>query len=244
MRKVILLSFISFICFVVTFSQSVLSNAGKSLVASNNEIIFSVGEPIVGINSDILQGFQYTALAYVQKDLTVQPPDTLFAEAGNKQITLFWSSNGISGLSKYKIFRDSVLIDSVEVTVSLDDTVYTDSNLTNYQTYQYYITSVDTFGNESQPSDTIYIAPHENGTFIDARDGQIYNWIKIGSQIWMAENLRAIKYTDDTSIPEVTGDTEWGNLGDNNTDKAYCWYNNDSTNNAGIYGALYTWAAA
>ncbi len=27
------------------------------------------------------------------------------------------------------------------------------------------------------------------GTFVDERDGQIYNWVKIGDQIWMAQNL-------------------------------------------------------
>ena len=69
-------------------------------------------------------------------------------------------------------------------------------------------------------------------------EGNIYPTIKIGEQVWMAENLKTTKYSDGTAIPNVTDNTAWAGL----STGAYCWYNND-VNNKNIYGALYNWYA-
>ena len=79
------------------------------------------------------------------------------------------------------------------------------------------------------------------GLMVKDYDGNVYGAVKIGNQIWMAENLKVTHYPDGTPIPLVTDNTAWGNLGNNNTDDAYCFYNNDANSE---YGALYTWAAA
>jgi uncharacterized protein (TIGR02145 family) len=81
------------------------------------------------------------------------------------------------------------------------------------------------------------------GTVTDY-DGNVYVTIKIGDQVWMASNLRVTHYSDGSAIPLVTGETEWKNMGNNSTDKAYCWYDNDQATYGTDWGALYTWAAA
>ena len=79
-------------------------------------------------------------------------------------------------------------------------------------------------------------------TLTDA-DGNTYNTVWIGTQLWMAENLKVTKTVNGNTIPLVTDKTEWANLGDNNIDSAYCYYSN-STDSLAKYGALYTYAAA
>lgn len=68
-------------------------------------------------------------------------------------------------------------------------------------------------------------------------EGNSYNLVTIGTQIWMKENLKTTKYNDGTSIPLVTDVTVWSNL----STPGYCWYNNDEASNKTIYGSLYNW---
>ena len=74
-------------------------------------------------------------------------------------------------------------------------------------------------------------------------DNNTYNAVVIGNQVWMAENLKVTHYPNGDAIQLVTNNTEWGNLADDNTSDAYCYYDNSSAN-ATTYGALYTYAAA
>jgi uncharacterized protein (TIGR02145 family) len=69
-------------------------------------------------------------------------------------------------------------------------------------------------------------------------DGNTYKTIKIGTQTWMAENLKTTKYNDNTPIPNIMGGQQWMDL----TSGAYCFYDNFISNRE-TYGALYNWYA-
>ena len=69
-------------------------------------------------------------------------------------------------------------------------------------------------------------------------DGNTYKTVQIGTQVWMAENLKTAKYSDGTTIPNITDNAQW----QNNTTGAWSYYNNDAANNA-KYGKLYNWYA-
>lgn len=67
-------------------------------------------------------------------------------------------------------------------------------------------------------------------------DGNVYQAVRIGNQVWTAENLRVSKLNDSTAIPLVT----YGPF----TTPCFCYYNN--TNNIDEikkFGALYNWYA-
>lgn len=68
-------------------------------------------------------------------------------------------------------------------------------------------------------------------------DGNVYKTITIGTQTWMAENLKTSKYKDGISIPLVMDSTAWSNL----TTPGHCWYNNNKATNKKLYGGLYNW---
>lgn len=60
-------------------------------------------------------------------------------------------------------------------------------------------------------------------------DGNVYNSVTIGTQIWMKENLKTTKYNDGNPVPLVTDNMTWMGM----TTPAYCYNSN--------YEALYNW---
>lgn len=62
--------------------------------------------------------------------------------------------------------------------------------------------------------------------------------VTICGQVWTTKNLDVTTYSDGTPIPQVTNPTVWNTL----TTGAWCYYKNDSANNA-VYGKLYNWYA-
>jgi uncharacterized protein (TIGR02145 family) len=68
-------------------------------------------------------------------------------------------------------------------------------------------------------------------------DGNGYDTVHIGTQVWFKQNLRTTRLNDGVSIPDVTDPNAWKVL----SSGARCWYNNDSATYAKTYGALYNW---
>ena len=76
------------------------------------------------------------------------------------------------------------------------------------------------------------------GPNITDSEGNSYKTVTIGTQQWMAENLKVSKYNDGTAIPNITDNSQW----QTNTTGAWCNNKNDAVNNT-KYGKLYNWYA-
>ena len=72
-----------------------------------------------------------------------------------------------------------------------------------------------------------YLNPNiKYDSIIDSRDGKVYKTVKIGNQVWMAENLN---YADSVKTPSLKGNS-------------WCYDNDPKKCN--VTGRLYSWAAA
>jgi uncharacterized protein (TIGR02145 family) len=120
------------------------------------------------------------------------------------------------------------------------------SALTNVIQMQYNAGEMLLFkGTSGIYSRVITLLPTQNQNvdfgFIDCTDGDgnHYPVVTIGTQTWMAENLKTHYYKNSSAIPNVLDGTTWSGL----STGAMCWYNNDSATYAATYGALYNWYA-
>jgi uncharacterized protein (TIGR02145 family) len=84
--------------------------------------------------------------------------------------------------------------------------------------------------------------PVHTSTPVADIDGNLYDTIQIGNQIWMKQNLKTRHYRDGSSITEIEDSLTWSLFYTGAQTPAWCSCNGDSVNNA-VYGKLYNWYA-
>jgi uncharacterized protein (TIGR02145 family) len=80
-----------------------------------------------------------------------------------------------------------------------------------------------------------YSVPSNSGSVTDL-DGNTYETVTIGTQVWMKENLKVSKYRNGDAIPTNLSNSAWQNT----SSGANAIYDNNPVNNS-IYGKLYNW---
>jgi uncharacterized protein (TIGR02145 family) len=102
------------------------------------------------------------------------------------------------------------------------------NGLTNGTDYTFTVTATNINGNGAASAASNSITP--SASLVTDIDGNTYNTVTIGTQVWMKENLKTTKYNDNSTIPLVTDASVWAAL----TTGAYYDFNI-------TYGRLYNW---
>ena len=100
----------------------------------------------------------------------------------------------------------------------------------------------DDAGGKANADCSVTIAPaSEIPATVTDRDGNVYDTVQIGTQVWLKQNLRTTTYRNGVAIPNLKTNDEWTVPPDWEAG-AYCDYNNTPANSV-IYGRLYNWEA-
>jgi uncharacterized protein (TIGR02145 family) len=113
---------------------------------------------------------------------------------------------------------------------------YVDSNINSFSGSYSDLTDAPTMYTQAQVDALITNLQNQINNLkpLEDVDGNTYEFIKYGDQVWTVENAEMVTYIDGTPIPQVTDNTEWQNL----TTGAWSYYNNDP-----LKPRLYNWYA-
>jgi len=83
----------------------------------------------------------------------------------------------------------------------------------------------------------IYSPLAAQDTYTDI-DGNVYETVTIGDRVWLTENLRVKSFNNGDPIPYIEVNADWATDSRDNSQPAYTFFNNDSTN-IETFGYLY-----
>ena len=141
-----------------------------------------------------------------------------------KSVGVCWSPEKIPTCSDNLIFSQP----------GSDNFVYTLKNLKPNQVYL--VRSFAVRDRDTVYSKTKAFYTHRQDAVRDI-DSNYYNTVKIGSQIWLAEDIKTSRLNDGSRIVSLERDSAWGFT----KKPAWCWYKNDSMNYSFPRGKLYNW---
>jgi uncharacterized protein (TIGR02145 family) len=201
-----------------------------------SRIYVSILATIVGIlfscNKEKVVPEVITAEVKEVTDLTALCGSTLTSDGGSKIITCgaCWSTDTSNlNISNAKYSIDSLkdgYITSTITNLTLGTKYYVKAYASNKIGTGY--GHILSFITKTYNSNIVFNPAVNYGNIID-QDGNTYKTVSIGSQVWMAENLKAITYNNGTSLSLESGTRA----------PDYYWYDSNPNLNKSIYGALY-----
>jgi uncharacterized protein (TIGR02145 family) len=180
----------------------------------------------------------YTALNVSAWDIssyvntTIQAPTSLSSIAtSNTVIELRWQNNSSYEVG-LRIERGSDGSFEPLIELFTDAEVFTDTALTPGRIYGYRVQAF-TAEHQSEYSNVASDTALASTSIMD-NEGNVYETVQIGDQVWMAENLKVTRFRNGDLIEHLEDRNQWGAT----QNPAYCTFNNTNAN-ALVYGHLY-----
>lgn len=139
------------------------------------------------------------------------------------------AKTNINGVMNYEPGEGTLLL---EVGNQILNVTFTPTDSLNYNKVSKSVTI-----NVTTPDEIVFNENLSYGSITD-QDGNTYKTITIGTQTWMAENLRTTKYQNGETIPNISNAEEWESL----STGAYCFYYNTAEFSS-VFGNLYNYYA-
>ncbi len=175
----------------VPFGEATYYIGTNISVAPNSGNLFNEGHTLLGWNTDVNGAGDSYSMNGTDSIHNIQSTITLFAQ---------WSINSYNLIIKNGL--DSSTLDSISIDHFSSHTLSTPPNAPTgymFSNWSEVTTNNCTITDSTTPTPSISCTnnatiianyQHSNGAFFDERDSTIYNWVAIGEQIWMAENLK------------------------------------------------------
>jgi len=162
------------------------------------------------------------------------PTNLSITQTSDTSCELTWDYSGFGDEEGFRIERRLSGGSWQEIAeLSIDETSFEDTGLTEAETYEYKVYAYNSICHGNSVTEMI-----ELQLIVIDIDGNVYQTVQIGSQWWMAKNLKVTHYRNGDDIPLLTSNADWTST----TNGAYCVYDNDPSN-ADTYGNLYNWYA-
>jgi len=187
--------------------------------------IFDTSKIHVNFSDDIVSGYFYD---FSDTDSLDFYEDESYETSGIGFSSELFFNNG----------KELILIDLEELVGKLEENDINKDNIDDIRNYL--------FGKNSdhkiiQNKNSSMATKKSTSTKKTSSSDSIIKSVKIGKQIWMAENLNVDKFRNGDSIPEAKTAEEWERAGKSGQ-PAWCYYENKNTNGK-KYGKLYNWFA-
>jgi uncharacterized protein (TIGR02145 family) len=167
-------------------------------------------------------------------------PTSVTAAEGDAQVTVTFTapvSNGGSAITGYTVTSNPGTI-----AMSGSASPITVTGLTNGTLYTFTVVATNANGNSIPSIASNSVIPHTPTTVYDI-EGNLYNTVTIGSQVWTVENLKSATFANGDPIP-TTADLSTDISAE--TSPIYQWPDHDPAliDISATYGRVYTWYAA